>query len=320
MGTPKLERIKVSERTKLLLGAAMVASGFYKEDPIKSGGYMRMLEEFRKKIHPMVEWIDAPLSRWMPKEHLEISLGRYKMRGALLIDGSGHGHSSVAMDRAGAWIVWGWRDNMPFINLEVDSKKLIEYLIDRLKPYKWFCVYFDGANFKRLSFLQKIICHLRFMELLRLMNEGVRKLIKAKKERLELIEDSLDFFDECIQAFDPVEHRSRPVKIADFSVFAETEHGHHRRSAGYFLKSEAEKVLAKFASREERTDLFILDGSSEVRSLTDFLFHLEIKAGSIKPNQSESGDTRGELTNEEFDLLKSLALELCAPSDFLKSI
>ena len=320
MGTPKLERIKVSERTKLLLGAAMVASGFYKEDPIKSGGYMRMLEEFRKKIYPMVEWIDAPLGRWMSKDHEEISFGRHKMRGALLIDGSGHGYPSVAMDREGAWIVFGWRDEGAFIDLNVDSNKLIEYLIDRLKPYKWFYAYFDGANLKGLSFLQKIIRHLRFMELLRLMNEGVRKSIKERKERLELIENSLDFFDECTQALDPVEYRSAPVKIGDFSVFRQNERGYSRWSASYFLQSEAEKVLDKFALRAGREGLFVLDGSLKVKSLTDFLSHLENKMSDIKPDHEEGGGSRDELTKEEFNLLKSLASELCAPSDFLKSV
>lgn len=318
MGTPKLEPIKVSERTRLLMLALKTAASFNDED-IRSR-YRDILEELRKELYSMVQWLDKPIKDQFPFHHPSVS-SPAQLRGVVLIDGFGHGIPSLGLARSGRWILLLHKEHKAEVKL-ADSQEVLDSFLAReehIRPAGYH-TYFAPEKAKALDFFDRIIRHLRFQQILTLIYERARKVIEEREERFRVIKDKLGFWEVFTKALDPLEYGEPAKGFEFFSILVRNDRGESRSSPDYLTQKQAQEVLVSKQKRYRGLDLCVRRSPYTPRSLSDLLHILHLlDEMSEKWEEEWSDNKRPPFSKEELAIIRERAAEICSlPTDFLR--
>ncbi len=322
MGTPKLEPISVSERTRLLMLAAKIAASFNDEEDIRRR-YADVLEELRAELYSMVQWLDNPLKDQFPFSDPSVP-SPAQSRGVVLINGFGHGTPSLGLARSGQWILLLHKEHKAEVKL-AESQEVFDSFFAKEK-HIWpagYPTYSSLEKAKALEFFDGIIRHLRFQKILTLICEGARKVIEEREERFRIMKDKLGFWEVFTKALDPLEYGEPSSGFEFFSISRKTEHGTSRSSSDYLTEKQVQEVLTGRQQRNRDRDLYVSRSPYTPRSLSELLrrvMHL-LDDMSEKGDKEWPHDKRLPFSKEELAIIRERTVEICSlPTDFLRAL
>lgn len=291
MGT--LKEIKLAEKIRLLsVGKKLGRNLDVKDLPF-------ILEKVKTTILPLVEWLDKP--------------ARAKKRGVLFFESR---FLNIWLERSGRWFI-----NFGIYDPEsekrvcyVDSQELAEIMIEKQEDF--LNLYLVDRNFlTELPFLRDIALYdAMVLRVLARFFEDVEKQLQEREERILLMKERLNLFNDFAQSLDLLKSQGKTVSINGYSIFNKDEHGSRRCTKDYFCPEalkpfwEVVKSLRSGgADKYEEVSKYRFESLGSILQQADYWVR-EVAAAGSKDAKSLFAYSSGRLplTREELDVLKKL--------------
>lgn len=318
MGTPKRKVVvleRVFESPKLGEKIRLLEIGKETGKALNLEKLADILEEAKKILLPLVEWLDKPL--FPEAEIIERPFPKIfqKKRGVHLF---GSGFMDIWLERSGTWFLRFRGSDERKVYQEADSRQLAEIIIQRHDD-------FLKDSLRRADFLDEIPClknialyNAMFVHVLSQFFKSVEGLIKKREEKLRVMRERLELLSDFGKSLDPLISQGKRAALKDYEIWEETERGVYNRVGSYF-SSEALKpfweVIKKrggeHSGYKEHTGEYSFESLFGLLQQMGWIVENIEKAKSIGKTDANSlwGYNFGRLpfTEEELAILKEFA-------------
>lgn len=321
MGTPKRKTVvfeKVFEVPELGEKIRLLEMGKETGKSLNFEKLADVLEEAKKIILPLVEWLNKPIASEPYFVNNPLPKNFQNRRGVHLF---GSYFIDIWLERLGMWFLRLRDPKEMRILHEVDSRQLAKIMVNRRDD-------FLKDSLRGKNFLNEIPClkgiafyNAMFVHILQEFSKSVMIHIKKKEEKVRVMREWLELLSDFGQSLDPLIGQGKRAILANYEIWEETGRGNYNCAWSY-LSPDALKPFWEVIEKRMRERSDYKEHASEYSfgSLFDILERMGWIVEDIRKAKSIGKGDANSLWGYNTGRLPFTEEELAILQEFVESI
>lgn len=321
MGTPKrkfVEFEKVFESPKLGEKIRLLEIGKKTGKSLNFGKFSYVLEDAKKILFPLVEWLNKPLSSEAMFANNPLPKVYQNRRGVHLF---GSFFIDIWLLRSGMWFVRIRDYDKRWILREMDCFQLATIIIDRREDFLKDSL--RGKDFlDEFPFLKEIaVYNAMFVHVLSCFFKSVEELVIKREEKLRVMREWLELLGDFGKSLDPLISQGKREALKHYEIWEETERGVYSRTQTYFSHGALKPFWEIIEKRmQDGSGYKESIGTYSAESLFDILQRIGWAVGDIEKAESMGKTDAESLWGYNTGRLPFTEEEMAVLEEFAKSI